>query len=138
MSMTTAQPQGGDARNTIGFLDRPDLNSVLAATSLLFLICVSAASAAAAPASFAWVPMFWYPSAARSSATICRPSASWTSSVAMICCDADVFAARLIFVTLAAIALYRGIELPANRFLRRRFGGRVASPVTEASVPASS
>ena len=35
MSMTTAQPQGGDARNTIGFLDRPDLDRVLAATSFM-------------------------------------------------------------------------------------------------------
>src|SRR5262245_51872874 len=35
MSMTTATPQGGDARNTIGFLDRPDLDRVLAATSFM-------------------------------------------------------------------------------------------------------
>ena len=34
-SMTTATPQGGDARNTIGFLDRPDLDRVLAATSFM-------------------------------------------------------------------------------------------------------
>jgi peptidoglycan/LPS O-acetylase OafA/YrhL len=46
-------------------------------------------------------------------------------------------AARLIFVTLAAIVLYRVVELPANRFLRRRFGGRVVSPVTETSAPAT-
>jgi peptidoglycan/LPS O-acetylase OafA/YrhL len=45
--------------------------------------------------------------------------------------------ARLIFVTLAAIVLYRAVELPANRFLRRRFGGRVVSPVTETSAPAT-
>ncbi len=32
---TTASPTGGDSRNTIGFLDRPDLDRVLAATSLL-------------------------------------------------------------------------------------------------------
>jgi matrixin/carboxypeptidase family protein len=35
MGMTTAQPQGTDARNTIGFLDRPDLDRVLAATSFM-------------------------------------------------------------------------------------------------------
>jgi len=34
-SMTTALPAGGDARNTIGFLDRPDLDRVLGATSFL-------------------------------------------------------------------------------------------------------
>lgn len=41
-------------------------------------------------------------------------------------------AARFIFVTLAAIALYRLVELPANRLLRRRFGGRAdAQAVSE-------
>ena len=34
-AMTTATPQGGDARNTIGFLDRPDLDRVLGATSFM-------------------------------------------------------------------------------------------------------
>lgn len=33
--MTTAPPQGTDGRNTIGFLDRPDLDSVLGATSFM-------------------------------------------------------------------------------------------------------
>jgi peptidoglycan/LPS O-acetylase OafA/YrhL len=47
-------------------------------------------------------------------------------------------AARFIFVSLAAIVLYRAVELPANRFLRARFGGRVASPVTEPGVGAAS
>jgi len=46
-------------------------------------------------------------------------------------------AARFAFVSLAAIALYQLVELPANRFLRRRFGGRVASPVTEPGVGAA-
>jgi peptidoglycan/LPS O-acetylase OafA/YrhL len=46
-------------------------------------------------------------------------------------------AARFVFVSLAAIVLYKAVELPANRFLRRRFGGRVVSPVTEASAPAT-
>lgn len=32
---TTASPAGADSRNTIGFLDRPDLDRVLGATSLL-------------------------------------------------------------------------------------------------------
>jgi hypothetical protein len=35
MGMTTALPQGTDARNTVGFLDRPDLDRVLAATSFM-------------------------------------------------------------------------------------------------------
>ena len=38
-----------------------------------------------------------------------------------------------VFVNLAAIALYRGIELPANRFLRRRFGTRAAAPAGAAT-----
>ena len=38
-----------------------------------------------------------------------------------------------VFVNLAAIALYRGIELPANRFLRRRFGTRPPVPVPAAT-----
>ena len=46
-------------------------------------------------------------------------------------------AARFVFVSLAAIALYKAVELPANRLLRRRFGGRVVSPVTEATAPAT-
>lgn len=46
-------------------------------------------------------------------------------------------AARFVFVSLAAIVLYKAVELPANRFLRRRFGGRAVSPVTEASAPAT-
>jgi hypothetical protein len=33
--MTAAVPEGGDARNTIGFLDRPDLDRVLGATSFM-------------------------------------------------------------------------------------------------------
>jgi hypothetical protein len=33
--MTTARPESGDARNTIGFIDRPDLDRVLGATSFL-------------------------------------------------------------------------------------------------------
>jgi peptidoglycan/LPS O-acetylase OafA/YrhL len=43
-------------------------------------------------------------------------------------------AARFLFVNLAAIALYAAIERPANRFLRRRFGGRVAPPTIEPSA----
>ena len=35
MGMTAAQPEGGDARNTIGFVDRPDLDRVLGATSFM-------------------------------------------------------------------------------------------------------
>lgn len=35
MGTTTALPEGTDARNTIGFLDRPDLDRVLAATSFM-------------------------------------------------------------------------------------------------------
>ena len=46
-------------------------------------------------------------------------------------------AARFVFVTLAAIALYRLVELPANRLLRRSFGGRVHAPVTDPGVPAA-
>ena len=34
-AMTTALPQNGDARNTIGFLDRPDLDRVLGSTSFM-------------------------------------------------------------------------------------------------------
>lgn len=33
--MTTAPPEGADARNTIGFLDRPDLDRVLGSTSFM-------------------------------------------------------------------------------------------------------
>jgi hypothetical protein len=35
VAMTTAPPDGTDARNTIGFLDRPDLDRVLGATSFM-------------------------------------------------------------------------------------------------------
>ena len=45
--------------------------------------------------------------------------------------------AMFVFVNLAAIALYEAIERPANRFLRARFGGRAASPVTEPGVTAA-
>jgi peptidoglycan/LPS O-acetylase OafA/YrhL len=41
---------------------------------------------------------------------------------------------RFALVNLAAIALYKLIEQPANRFLRRRFGGTVASPILEPSA----
>src|SRR5204862_1503052 len=33
--MTSASPEGTDGRNTIGFLDRPDLDRVLGATSFM-------------------------------------------------------------------------------------------------------
>lgn len=42
--------------------------------------------------------------------------------------------AVFVFVNLAAIALYAAVERPANRFVRRRFGGRVDAPAT---APAS-
>ena len=45
----------------------------------------------------------------------------------------DNVAILFVFVNLAAIALYRGIELPANRFLRRRFGTRTPLPAAAAT-----
>ena len=45
----------------------------------------------------------------------------------------DNVAVLFVFVNLAAIALYKGVELPANRFLRRRFGARAAAPAAAAT-----
>ncbi len=42
---------------------------------------------------------------------------------------------RFVVITLLSIALYKGIELPANRFIRRRFGGVPSTPSTPSTTP---
>jgi len=60
-------------------------------------------------------------------ALVSAPAATRTAALL------DNVAVLFVFVNLAAIALYRGIELPANRFLRRRFGTRAAAPAGAAT-----